>query len=387
MQTVANIVGRSAPKANPLDNGLRPPLVSFIGVHKNFGARIQAVRDLSLEVRGGEFLTLLGPSGSGKTTSLMLLAGFESCTSGDILIGGKSIRNVPPHRRGIGVVFQNYALFPHMTVGENLAFPLLARRYGKREIKEKVTRALELVRLPGFESRKPHQLSGGKQQRIALARALVFEPSLVLMDEPLGALDKQLREQMQIELKRIHRSLGLTVVYVTHDQSEALTMSDQVAVFSEGRVEQLGAPREIYERPASLFVASFVGENNILKGTALATAGGYVIRVDTLGAIKAEPVDAAAGAPAAAAIRPEAITINGTAGPHDNVVAGTVRDVIYHGDHTRALVTVGAAIEIMVKIPKSTAPAVLEPGASVQLCWSARDCRAFTLRGEDGWSA
>ena len=192
---------------------------------------------------------------------------------------------------------------------------------------------------------------------------------------------------MQIELKRIHRSLGLTVVYVTHDQSEALTMSDQVAVFSEGRVEQLGAPREIYERPASLFVASFVGENNILKGTALATAGGYVIRVDTLGAIKAEPVDAAAGAPAAAAIRPEAITINGTAGPHDNVVAGTVRDVIYHGDHTRALVTVGAAIEIMVKIPKSTAPAVLEPGASVQLCWSARDCRAFTLRGEDGWSA
>ncbi|VFT47531.1 ABC transporter ATP-binding protein [Pseudomonas aeruginosa] len=210
-------------------------LVSFRGVQKSYDGETLIVKDLNLDIRKGEFLTLLGPSGSGKTTSLMMLAGFETPTAGEILLAGRSINNVPPHKRDIGMVFQNYALFPHMTVAENLAFPLSVRGMSKTDVKERVKRALSMVQLDAFAGRYPAQLSGGQQQRVALARALVFEPQLVLMDEPLGALDKQLREHMQMEIKHLHQRLGVTVVYVTHDQGEALTMSDRVAVFHQGR--------------------------------------------------------------------------------------------------------------------------------------------------------
>ena len=218
-------------------------LVEFDNVDKTFDGETLVVKNLNMEVGQGEFLTMLGPSGSGKTTTLLMLAGFESITHGDILLGGRSLKNVPPYRRDIGMVFQNYALFPHMTVEENLAFPLEARKMPKDRIKEKIDRALAMVRLSEFSRRRPAQLSGGQQQRVAVARALVYEPQLVLMDEPLGALDRQLRENMQYELKHIHETVGVTVVYVTHDQGEALTMSNRIAVFNEGAIQQLATRR------------------------------------------------------------------------------------------------------------------------------------------------
>ena len=242
-------------------------IVRFNAVEKTYDGRVNVVERLNLDIYQGEFLTILGPSGSGKTTTLMMLAGFEEPTSGDIQMSGQSLRNVPPFRRNMGVVFQNYALFPHKTVFQNVAFPLVQRKISKPAIAEQVGEALRMVELQGYGDRRPNQLSGGQQQRVALARALVFEPNLLLMDEPLGALDKKLREQMQIEIKHLHEALGTTVVYVTHDQAEALTMSDRVAVMDEGRIQQTGTPQEIYERPDSSFVANFIGENNNLDGT------------------------------------------------------------------------------------------------------------------------
>ena len=219
--------------------------VEFERVQKSYDGEVLVVKDLNLQMPKGEFLTMLGPSGSGKTTCLMMLAGFETATHGDIRLDGKSINDIPPHKRGIGMVFQNYALFPHMTIGENLAFPLEVRKMGKSEREEKVKRALDMVEMGDFGNRRPAQLSGGQQQRVALARALVFEPELVLMDEPLGALDKQLREKMQFEITDLAHNLGITTVYVTHDQTEALTMSDRVAVFEDGRIQQLAPPDEL----------------------------------------------------------------------------------------------------------------------------------------------
>ena len=247
--------------------GTDSAFVEFDRVQKSYDGETLVVKDLNLSLAKGEFLTMLGPSGSGKTTCLMMLAGFETATHGDIRLGGVSINNIPPHKRGIGMVFQNYALFPHMTVAENLSFPLEVRRIAKAEREEKVKRALDMVQMGDFGGRRPAQLSGGQQQRIALARALVFEAELVLMDEPLGALDKQLREHMQFEIKHIVDGLGITVVYVTHDQTEALTMSDRVAVFNDGVIQQIAAPDELYESPQNSFVAQFIGENNTLMGT------------------------------------------------------------------------------------------------------------------------
>ena len=241
--------------------------VEFERVQKSYDGETLVVKDLNLNIGKGEFLTMLGPSGSGKTTCLMMLAGFETATHGDIRLDGKPINSVPPHKRGIGMVFQNYALFPHMTVAENLAFPLEVRKMGKADIEAKVKRALDMVQMGAFGGRRPAQLSGGQQQRVAVARALVFDPELVLMDEPLGALDKQLREQMQFEIKHIHEELGVTVVYVTHDQSEALTMSDRIAVFNDGKIQQLAPPPTLYEKPDNSFVAQFIGENNTLDAT------------------------------------------------------------------------------------------------------------------------
>ena len=240
--------------------------VQFKNVQKSYDGEIVVVKDFNLDIAKGEFLTMLGPSGSGKTTCLLMLAGFETATDGNILLDGMPINHVAPHKRNIGMVFQNYALFPHMTVQENLVFPLQVRKIPKSDAQQKVQTALDMVQMGEFGSRRPGQLSGGQQQRIAVARALVFEPELVLMDEPLGALDKQLREQMQYEIKHIHENLGVTVVYVTHDQSEALTMSNRIAVFNDGVVQQLAEPDELYEHPLNSFVAQFIGENNKLIG-------------------------------------------------------------------------------------------------------------------------
>src|SRR5687767_12691206 len=294
--------------------------VNFIDVQKSYDGETLVVKDLNLAIRRGEFLTLLGPSGSGKTTTLMMLAGFEVPTHGRIELDGQQINDLAPHKRDIGMVFQNYALFPHMTVEENLAFPLAVRRLPKAEIDKKIERALAMVQLTQMRKRRPAQLSGGQQQRVALSRALVFDPKLVLMDEPLGALDKQLREHMQLEIKHLHRSLGVTVVYVTHDQGEALTMSDRIAVFHEGAIDQLAAPDDLYDRPETAFVAQFIGENNKLAGTVETLGGGQcTVAVDGGFSVLATPVGAGGqGARATLSIRPERVRLSpgAEAGPN-----------------------------------------------------------------------
>ncbi len=352
------------------------PLVRFNGVEKSYDGRTLAVRDLTLDVGQGEFLTLLGPSGSGKTTTLNMLAGFERPTRGEILLGGRPVDRLPPYQRNIGMVFQNYALFPHMTVGENVAFPLSVRRMPRAKVTERVRRALAMVRLEAFSERRPAQLSGGQQQRIALARALVFEPSLVLMDEPLGALDKKLREQMQIEIKLLHERLGLTMVYVTHDQSEALTMSDRIAVFHEGRIVQQGMPDALYSHPCDAFVAGFIGENNMLSGAVEAMANDHV-RVALGGGLRIMATAVAQlehGADVLVAVRPEAIHLSSGSNGGENVCRALVTSRIYLGDHERLLAEIDKNHMVTVKIPAGTCAVA---GESVVLSWSAADCRAF----------
>ena len=352
------------------------PLVKFIGVGKSYDGHALAVRDLTLDVGQGEFLTLLGPSGSGKTTTLNMLAGFERPTHGEILLAGRPVDRLPPYERNIGMVFQNYALFPHMTVGENVAFPLSVRHMRRAEIADRVKRALAMVRLDAFAGRRPAQLSGGQQQRIALARALVFEPSPVLMDEPLGALDKKLREQMQIEIKLLHQRLSLTVVYVTHDQSEALTMSDRIAVFRDGQVVQQGTPDVLYSQPRDAFVAGFIGENNMLSGTVAAIANGHV-RVVLAGGpeVIATAVGSLShGAHVVVAVRPEAVRVTASPTGGDNECRALVTSRIYFGDHQRLLTEIGDGHSVTVKVPASDGGVA---GASIYLCWDAADCRAF----------
>ena len=288
--------------------------VEFERVQKSYDGEILVVKDLNLTMPKGEFLTMLGPSGSGKTTCLMMLAGFETATHGKILLDGVSINNIPPHKRGIGMVFQNYALFPHMTIAENLSFPLEVRKISKSEREEKVMRALDMVEMGAFGGRRPAQLSGGQQQRVALARALVFEPELVLMDEPLGALDKQLREKMQFEITHLAHQLGITTVYVTHDQTEALTMSDRVAVFDDGRIQQLAPPDELYESPQNSFVAQFIGENNTLDGVIKEIKGERaVVELEDGELIDCKPINvSAAGERTLVSIRPERVEFDKT---------------------------------------------------------------------------
>src|SRR6056300_651855 len=311
------------------------PFVSFKGVQKSYDGETLVVKNLNLDIASGEFLTMLGPSGSGKTTCLMMLAGFETATHGDIELGGRPINNIPPHKRGIGMVFQNYALFPHMTVGENLAFPLKVRKMEPAKVEEKVRKVLDMVQMLAFIDRKPAQLSGGQQQRIALARALVFEPELVLMDEPLGALDKQLREKMQFEITRLAHNLGITVVYVTHDQTEALTMSDRVAVFNDGVIQQIDAPDVLYEQPKNSFVAQFIGENNTLDGVIEEIKDGIaLVKLDNGDVIDAKPVNVSAkGERTRVSIRPERVEFRKDRlkeGAH--LLNAEVLEVIYMGD-------------------------------------------------------
>ena len=360
------------------------PIVRFVGVEKSYDGITRVVDDLDLDIERGEFLTLLGPSGSGKTTTLMLLAGFETPTGGQILLEGKSLSHMPPHQRNIGMVFQNYALFPHMSVADNIGFPLSVRGVPAAELGARVDRALDMVQLSGFGARRPAQLSGGQQQRVAVARALVFEPKLILMDEPLGALDKQLREQMQLEIRRLHQRLGVTMVYVTHDQSEALTMSDRIAVFHRGRIQQLDTPKEMYEYPQNAFVARFIGENNRLDGTTEATADGRcVIRIkDSDARIEGtlvEPVQD--GGAVTVSLRPERVQIHLAGHTIERrrgcSLAGTLREIVYLGDHVRARVALNGNEEFTVKRPISEAHAIPDIGAAVEMLWEPEHCRVF----------
>ena len=352
--------------------------VKFAKVDKSYDGKVLVVKDLNLDIEEGEFVTMLGPSGSGKTTCLMMLAGFETPTNGEIYLDGNPISNIPPHKRGIGMVFQNYALFPHMTVYENLAFPLRVRKIPKDEIDKKVDKALSMVSLAGYESRMPGQLSGGQQQRVAVARALVFDPSVVLMDEPLGALDKNLRESMQYEIKHIHESIGVTVVYVTHDQGEALTMSNRIAVFNDGKVQQLSSPDKLYEEPVNSFVAEFIGENNTFNGQVTDISGGKCkVKLDSGTEIISNPIRVnSKGEKTIVSLRPERAIIN----PEDkmeNKHKGKIEEVIYHGDHTRVRLNMLGNKEFILKVPNSSARMDIKVGNEIAVGWDSRDARAL----------
>jgi putative spermidine/putrescine transport system ATP-binding protein len=354
--------------------------VEFERVQKSYDGETLVVKDLNLFMPKGEFLTMLGPSGSGKTTCLMMLAGFETATNGDIRLDGVSINNIPPHKRGIGMVFQNYALFPHMTVAENLSFPLEVRKIGKSDREAKIKRALDMVQMGAFSGRRPSQLSGGQQQRIALARALVFEPELVLMDEPLGALDKQLRETLQFEITKLAHDLGITVVYVTHDQTEALTMSDRVAVFDDGRIQQLAPPDKLYEEPENSFVAQFIGENNTLEGVVKEIKGGTaVVQLDGGDLIDAKPVNVSKpGERTRVSIRPERVEYNKERLKADaHTLKAEVLEFIYMGDIFRTRLRVAGTDDFVIKTRNAPDVARLTPGQTIEIGWLPQDCRAL----------
>ncbi len=354
-------------------------LVRFENIQKSYDGETLVVKNLNLDVAEGEFLTMLGPSGSGKTTCLMMLAGFEPATHGEIYLNGEGINNVAPHKRGIGMVFQNYALFPHMTVAENLAFPLEVRNMDKGEREQRVIRALDMVQLGPFGDRRPAQLSGGQQQRVAVARSLVFDPDLVLMDEPLGALDKNLREQMQYEIKHIHENLGLTVVYVTHDQSEALTMSNRIAVFDDGIIQQCAPPAVLYEEPENAFCANFIGENNRFLGKVSEDLGDTVkVDIDGGGVVHAKKINVGSvGDRSTLSLRPERVVVSPEKGSMPNIFSAKAEELIYLGDHIRTRFTVLGHDDFICKIPNSAVHAHLKEGDTVDIGWNVEDCRAL----------
>jgi spermidine/putrescine ABC transporter ATP-binding subunit len=342
------------------------------GLTKAFGGT-RVVNDVSFSVDGGTFLTLLGPSGSGKTTTLRMIAGFEEPTAGDIRVAGVSITERPPYRRNIGVVFQQYALFPHLTVFQNVAYPLQMRRAAKADIARRVGRVLSLVRLDGFADRHPRQLSGGQQQRVALARAIVFEPPVLLMDEPLGALDKRLREDMQVELRHLQRELGITTVSVTHDQVEALVMSDVIAVLDGGRLQQLGPPLDVYRRPANQFVADFIGESNLLAGT-VESAGGDLVFTTGKGLRVRLANGAAAPGPARLVVRPEYVRLGPAAAGRANRYPAEVLELLYVGDLVKYRLLLDQRDEL---VAKALAPSVDQPwksGQQLTVGWDPADC-------------
>lgn len=348
-------IGRSDTSVSRGAPVIKGETISIQGLSKRFGA-VVGVDCLDLRVGAGEFLSLLGPSGSGKTTLLMMLAGFEMPSSGSITLGGRDLTRVPPNKRGIGMVFQRYALFPHMSVAQNVAFPLKMRGVNKSEIASLVSQALARVRLHDYGARMPAQLSGGQQQRVAVARALVFQPPVLLMDEPLGALDKKLREELQIEIKSLHASLGVTIIYVTHDQEEALTMSDRIAVMNQGRIQQLGSPVSLYHEPNSSFVAEFIGKTNFLNGVVSSISDGR-IEVAVSGqmiTIHRSQIgrwdDVAVGRPVRIAARPESLTPVEAA---DGAVAGEVEASIFLGSHRTLIVRMEDGTQLQVQVPSS----------------------------------
>ena len=359
-------------------NDTSQSFVKFEKIDKSYDGEVLVVKNLNLDIAKGEFVTMLGPSGSGKTTTLMMLAGFETPTNGEIFLDTKPISKIPPYEREIGMVFQNYALFPHMTVAENLSFPLEVRKISKPDIKEKVQKALDMVELGNFGTRFPAQLSGGQQQRVALARALVFEPRLVLMDEPLGALDKNLREQMQYEIKHIHDRIGITVVYVTHDQSEALTMSNRIAVFNDGKVQQLSSPDKLYEEPVNSFVAEFIGENNTFAGQVTNMSGkACKVKLNDGTEIIANPISVKSnGDKTTVSLRPERALINSKE-KMDNNFKGKIEEVIYHGDHTRVRLDLLGNKEFILKVPNSSANMDIKMGNQINVSWNSHDARAL----------
>ncbi len=372
----------------PAEGVTRGAEVRLHELTKTFGS-VVAVENVSVTIAPASFFTLLGPSGSGKTTTLMMVAGFIYPTQGEVFVDGRAVAGLPPQKRDLGMVFQSYAVFPHLTVFENIAFPLQIRRARRTEIRQRVGEALELVRLEGYDRRLPRQLSGGEQQRVALARALVFRPRVLLMDEPLGALDKKLRAHMQLELKHIQRHLHVTVIYVTHDQEEALTMSDRVAVMQRGRIEQVGTPGELYEAPASRFVADFLGESNFVDGEVVGApaAGRWLVRAS--GGLEFHGVGAVPlqmGQPVTAAVRPEKLVpVEGSAGVTQtdviNTCKGTVEEAIYAGDATRYRVALGGDSALTVKVPNRLGLRQHAEGDAVALTWSPEETRLFPRGG------
>jgi putative spermidine/putrescine transport system ATP-binding protein len=346
-------------------------VLELSGVQKRYDA-VVAVDALDLSLRTGEFLTLLGPSGSGKTTTLMMVAGLQQPDAGTILLNGASVARLPPYRRDIGMVFQHYALFPHMTVRRNVAFPLEMRGVNKAEALRLVDEALQLVGLPDHGDRLPKQLSGGQQQRVALARAMVYRPALLLMDEPLGALDRKLREQLQLEIKRVHQERGISVLYVTHDQEEALTMSDRIAVFNQGRIEQIGTPEELYDRPATRFVAGFIGDTNFLSGRVLTVSGSLCEIETSAGRFKATAGQGlVAGTSASVAVRPERVVLASS-----SALRGTITDVIFLGTSRKYVVRLGGGTECVVLRPANEA-ALGARGSDIEIGWDAAHATAF----------
>lgn len=355
--------------------------VSIQGVSRHYD-QIKAVDDVTLDIEPGEFLSLVGPSGSGKTTLLMMLAGFEAPTAGRFLVGGRDLTRAPPNQRNIGMVFQKYALFPHRSVAENIGFPLRMRGMGRAERDDKIQRALDMVKLPGYGTRMPAQLSGGQQQRVALARAIVFEPPVVLMDEPLGALDKKLRQHMQIEIKDLQGRLGSTVIYVTHDQEEALTMSDRVAVLNQGRVVQLGPPRELYDHPANAFVAEFLGDMNFI-------AGQVIQAEDGLGQVRAlsrivparirNDAELAPGTEVRIAVRPERVNVRvePASGDFPDGLTGYVSRLVFNGASIAILVQLGDGGVLRADVSAQSGLASLRSGDPVSVEWSADDAHVY----------
>jgi putative spermidine/putrescine transport system ATP-binding protein len=351
-------------------------VLELAGVRKRYDSLV-AVDDLDLALETGEFLTLLGPSGSGKTTTLMMVAGLQQPDAGSIRLNGVSVANLPPYRRDVGMVFQNYALFPHMTVRRNVAFPLEMRGTPTAEIARLVDEALALVKLPDHGGRLPKQLSGGQQQRVALARAMVYRPALLLMDEPLGALDRKLREQLQLEIKRVHRERSISVLYVTHDQEEALTMSDRIAVFNKGRIEQIGTPEELYDRPATRFVASFIGDTNLVEGRVLGAAGGICEIETAAGRIAASartPIEA--GAAVFVAVRPERVVLS-TAQTAGAGLEGIVVEQVFLGTSRKYVVRLTDGTELVVLRPISDPP-FEQAAPTVRLSWAPEKATAFS---------
>jgi spermidine/putrescine ABC transporter ATP-binding subunit len=355
--------------------GTRVAEVRLDALVKTYG-RVRAVDGVSLTVPAGALVTLLGPSGSGKTTTLMILAGFVEPDAGEVLIGGVRVTDTPPHRRALGMVFQHYALFPHMTAFDNVAYPLRMRRVPRADIRVRVRAALELVRLPGVGDRYPRQLSGGQQQRIALARALVYEPQVLLMDEPLGALDRKLREEMQVELRVLQQKLGITCLYVTHDQEEAMALSDRIVVMRDGRIEQAGPPAELYERPATQFVADFIGASNCLVGSvALSGEGCRFVTAEGLTVpVAAPPRGAGPPAPRAASlvIRPERVRWAHEE-KTDVAVPGVVTTVTYLGERIRYRVQLDGGPTVTLTQPNRPTGGRPGPGAAVQIGWNHAD--------------
>ncbi|MGH7003072.1 MAG: ABC transporter ATP-binding protein [Alphaproteobacteria bacterium] len=355
-----------------------PPHLALSGIERRFGT-VAALAGADLEVKPGEFLTLLGPSGSGKTTLLKVVAGFEPPDRGRVTLAGRDITLLAPAKRGIGMVFQNYALFPHMSAAANIAFPLAMRGARRNDIRTKVASALALVGLSGYDDRLPRELSGGQQQRVALARALVFDPALLLLDEPLGALDRKLRMQMQGEIKSLQRRLGITTLFVTHDQEEALALSDRIAVVNEGRIAQVGTPEQLYRRPATRFVAEFIGEANVFRGRAGVVRGGAVeVRLESGATMRATlaPGDRSVhyGADLALVVRPERPRRLAPGEAAENSVSGTVAEALYLGETIRYRVALEGGGEFSLRWP--AAAEALAPGARVTLGWPAADMNA-----------